>query len=68
MFVGLFFIVASLVVGALINYLATKKEKVTEPDRKRFVSSKSVKTAVRLAFPIAYLVFNIAYWVTYLNK
>ncbi len=67
MFVGLFFIVASLAVSALINYLIIREENTVKSTKNKVVLSRRVLVVTRIALPIGYCVFNIVYWVTHLK-
>ncbi len=67
MFVGLFFIVASLAVGALINYLTIREENTVKSTKNKVVLSRRVLVVARIALPIGYCFFNIVYWVTHLK-
>ncbi len=73
-FVGLAFIMPSLVEGAVANVFekrqtnnkvssSTKSEKKNE-----ILSGQKVHSFSKICFPFAYLTFNIIYWIIYLKK
>ncbi len=76
MFFATSFIVASLVEVGFVNYLnnkETKDKKIKPTDiddqmqQKEIFTGRNVHIFSRLFFPAAYVVFNIAYWMTYLQ-
>ncbi len=66
MFVGQFFIVVSLLLGALIYHLLLKEEKGAD-QRRCLISAKKILITTRLTLPIGYCVFNIIYWTVHLT-
>lgn len=49
-----------------MNSVQTPGLKDTEPNRRKFVDrAKRIDTISRAAFPLAFLIFNIFYWITY---
>ncbi|XP_056610608.1 glycine receptor subunit alpha-2 [Triplophysa dalaica] len=49
-----------------MNSVQTPGLKDTEPNRRKFLDrAKRIDTISRAAFPLAFLIFNIFYWITY---
>ena len=59
----------ALIVGALIDVASCKEAKTTEEYRKiKGVSADKIRLGARIAFPVGFLVFNVAYWATFQTK
>ena len=77
MFTGLSFVIASLLVGALVNYVRNSNTKEHSSDnsitRKRFNITKengklyhsNINNVSKILFPVVYVIFNIVYWIYY---
>ena len=66
MFSGLFFVIGSLLKGALMNFI----HKCNSEEQKEWLLKKErcLNRICRIVFPAAYILFNITYWSYYTNK